>query len=180
MVRGPDDPRYAVDQRLFRHEGLQPPVQRPSGVEDLREPEPDDPPAFQLPVQRPVEPHDRMAVRPPPTAAAVTAARTTSATPCATATTSGRAPSTGPSWARTAARSPSTDRSAIRTTRTIPTRGRTSSQPGPTGRRSTRRPASGTRRTTPNCVTCAIWRRRRRTACGAASPTPSRWPNTRS
>ena len=63
MVRGPDDPRYAVDQRLFRHEGLQPPVQRPSGVENLREPEPDDPPALQLPVQRSVEQHDRMAVR---------------------------------------------------------------------------------------------------------------------
>jgi len=64
MVRGSDDPRYAVDQRLFRHEGLQPPVQRPSGVEDLREPEPDDPPALQLPVQRSPEHDAGLAVRP--------------------------------------------------------------------------------------------------------------------
>ena len=45
--------------------GLQPPFQRPPGVENLGEPEPDGPSALQLPVERPGEHDHRLAVRRP-------------------------------------------------------------------------------------------------------------------
>ena len=63
VVRGPHGDRHPFDGGLLRHEGLQPPLQRPPGVEDLREPEPDGPAELQLPVQRPDELDAGLAVR---------------------------------------------------------------------------------------------------------------------
>ena len=60
MVRIPRH-RHAEHLGLLGDGELQPPPQCTHRVEDLREPEPHDPPELQLPVERPAEHNDRLA-----------------------------------------------------------------------------------------------------------------------